>query len=169
MSERGYYRIHIRKEALKFSSAHMTVFADGTKERLHGHNYRTDVSLDFTDFSLDRMIAFSEIKQVMKSLCDQWDEKVFLPERCPHFKVAARDSVSIDFTLCGKRYVLPIDEVQLLPVNNVTTESLAERFCSALVERIGPLLERGGVRRLELRIEEITGQGASYVREWSRP
>jgi hypothetical protein len=43
---RHYYRIYIRKEALKFSAAHMTVFPDGTKERLHGHNYRTEVILD---------------------------------------------------------------------------------------------------------------------------
>ena len=33
------HRISIAREQYKFSCAHMTVFADGTKERLHGHNY----------------------------------------------------------------------------------------------------------------------------------
>ena len=33
------YEIRIRKEALKFAASHMTVFPDGTKEALHGHNY----------------------------------------------------------------------------------------------------------------------------------
>ena len=30
--------IHIRKDHLKFAAAHMTVFPDGGKECLHGHN-----------------------------------------------------------------------------------------------------------------------------------
>ena len=33
------HRIRIARAEHKFSCAHMTVFADGTKERLHGHNY----------------------------------------------------------------------------------------------------------------------------------
>ena len=33
------HRIFTGKDVHKFSSAHMTVFPDGSKERLHGHNF----------------------------------------------------------------------------------------------------------------------------------
>ena len=46
MNESTRLRLHIRKEALKFSAAHMTVFPDGTKESLHGHNYRTKALIE---------------------------------------------------------------------------------------------------------------------------
>src|ERR1700733_13558481 len=34
------YRMVLAKEDFKFSSAHFTLFADGSAELLHGHNYR---------------------------------------------------------------------------------------------------------------------------------
>ena len=40
------HRISIAREQYKFSCAHMTVFADGTKERLHGHNYTVAIEID---------------------------------------------------------------------------------------------------------------------------
>ncbi len=161
----SFYRVHIRKEALKFSSAHVTVFADGTKERLHGHNYRTEVSLDFADFTLSTMLPFSEVKTVMRAICERWDEKILLPELCPFLKVASKSEKEVDLTICGKRYVFPSDEVEWLAVDNVTSESLAQQFSQRLQAQMSAVLFKHGVRRLEVRVEEITGQGASYITE----
>jgi 6-pyruvoyltetrahydropterin/6-carboxytetrahydropterin synthase len=47
-------QIHIRKENIKFSSAHMTVFPDGTKEALHGHNYQVELTLELKDSSFKK-------------------------------------------------------------------------------------------------------------------
>lgn len=164
------YRVQIRKEALKFSSAHMTVFADGTKERLHGHNYRTEASLEFIDFNLSTMVPFSDIKSGMKKICDAWDEKFFLPMLCPHLKVQKHDEESVDFKLCGKRYVIPTDEIVMLPVDNITAESLAKQFSKNLLNSVHSkefktlreFLKSKSVLRFELKVEEITGQGASF-------
>lgn len=163
MSEQGFHRVHIRKEALKFSSAHMTVFADGTKEALHGHNYRTRLTADFDSASLDRLVPFRELKDALKVVCREWDEKVLLAARCPKFKIVTEGAAEIEFTLCGKRYVLPRDEVVLLPVDNVITETLSELVCRRVVGALGPKLAGAGVRCLEVRVEEMLGQGASYV------
>lgn len=160
----SHYRVHINKEALKFSAAHMTVFADGSKERIHGHNYRTEVSFEFKDFNLANMVPFHEVKAVMKKICENWDERFFLPMLCPHLEIARHDETSFDFKLCGKRYVLPTDEVIALPVDNVTTESLAHVFNTQLV--LGFTLERlkkHGITRIETTIEEIPGQGATHI------
>jgi 6-pyruvoyltetrahydropterin/6-carboxytetrahydropterin synthase len=167
---RGFFRIEIRKEALKFSAAHMTVFADGSKENLHGHNYRTVVKVEFENFSLSEMLPFSEVKRAMKTICAAWDEKVLLPERCPHAKIHSRGDgtakTSVEIEVCGKRYVLPSDEVVFLPADNVTTESLAKIFCERLLEDLpADALARAKVRSVEAKIEEMLGQGASYVVE----
>ncbi len=165
MSEfKGFFRIQIRKEALKFSSAHMTVFADGTKENLHGHNYRTVVKLEFERFSLKEMLPFSELKAEIRKICTEWDERILLPSECPFLKINGNDGPSIDLEVCGKRYVFPKDETVFLPTDNVTTESLAKIFCERLASALSrPALERAKTRSIEVTIEEMLGQGASYV------
>lgn len=164
----GFFRIQIRKEALKFSAAHMTVFADGTKENLHGHNYRTVVKIEFENFSLSEMLPFAEVKKAMKAICQAWDEKVLLPERCPFGKILSRGDgtakTSVEAEFCGKRYVFPSDEVVFLPADNITTESLAKLFSEALVSDLPrEVLKKARVRTIETKIEEMLGQGASYV------
>jgi 6-pyruvoyltetrahydropterin/6-carboxytetrahydropterin synthase len=156
------YRAHIRKEALKFASAHMTVFPDGTKERLHGHNYRTQVSVDLRSVALDQMISFAVFKSAMKQICDAWDEKVLLAKNCPFFKIIASSATELEFTLCGKRYILPADEVVLIERDNITTETLSAEFCKQLLKKLDPKVAVA-ISGLEVRIEEMTGQGASYI------
>lgn len=161
---KGFFRIQIRKEALKFSSAHMTFFADGTKENLHGHNYRTVAKLEFERFSLGEMLPFAELKAAMKKICAEWDERVLLPNACPHLKTLSTEAASVEISACGKRYVFPKDEVVFLPTNNVTTESLAKIFCERLASALSrPALDRAKVKSIEVTVEEMLGQGASYV------
>ncbi len=159
-------KIHIQKEALKFSAAHMTVFSAKEKENLHGHNYSVEVSIEFSDYQLDKMISFATLKAQMKQICHEWDEKVLLPEKCPHLKVLSKDQTSIEFTLCDQRYLLPIAETLLLPVDNVVTETLSELFCkrftSALKKETPKEPTLMGIKKIEVRVEEIPGQGASY-------
>lgn len=153
-------QIHIRKEALKFSAAHMTVFADGSKERLHGHNYTVDVALELNESP--EMLPFSEIKKAMREICDAWDERVFLALRCPQMKIQHRDAVEIDFTLCGVRYVLPLQDLCLLEVTNITSESLCESFALLLRKALKKVPQAVAcLRSLEVRIDESPGQGAS--------
>lgn len=161
--KKGTHRIHIRKEALKFSSAHMTVFADGSKERIHGHNYRTKLSLDYTDASLKNLLPFSELKQAMRRICEALDEKFLLATDCPFLAVASETAESIRFSLCGKTYELPADEVAKLRTDNITTETLSQLFLEQLLAAVGEKkLREHGVSRVELKIEEMLGQGASY-------
>ncbi len=163
---KGSVRLHIRKDALKFSSAHMTVFADGTKESLHGHNYQVDLGVDVRDASLSSMVPFECFKNAMKAICAEWDEKVLLPSKCPFLKVASQSSHEIDFTLCGKRYVLPLDECVFLAVDTVTSETLASEFCQALLKQL-PQEAMKCVLGLHLKIEESPGQGATF--SWVLP
>src|SRR5689334_832742 len=121
-------RVHIRKDAFKFSSAHMTVFHDGTKESLHGHNYTTDITIELKEASVGELISFSEYKKSIREICSEWDEKVLLPRNCPYLEVRSETEYEVEFFLCHKRYVLPQEEVVFLSVDNITSESLAREF-----------------------------------------
>src|SRR5690349_18278925 len=101
----------------------MTVFPDGTKERLHGHNYTIAVEVA-------AMIPFAPIKDALAELCATWKEHVLLAARNPWFVVMRDDDRELEFTLCGARYVLPRGDVLLLPIDNISVESLAAHIAS---------------------------------------
>jgi len=159
------YEIRIRKEALKFASSHMTVFPDGTKEALHGHGYVPSVSIRLGDASFEQMIPFSRIKEEMKRIACEWDEKVLLAVRNPFYREISRARGELEFELCGKRYVLPLDEVVLLDVDNVTCEQLARVYHERIRAALGPVPAFAGTGALSVLIEESPGQGAVYSDE----
>ena len=155
------HRIVIAREQYKFSCAHMTVFPDGTKERLHGHNYTLAVALDVDDISLasGAMIPFAPLKAALSEICAQWKERVLLAEQNPYFELVRDDGHEIELRLCGQRYVLPRADVLLLPIDNISVEALAAHVASLL--KTLPVLAAPHVRTLEVTVEESPGQGAS--------
>ncbi len=159
-------RLHIRKEALKFSAAHMTVFPDGTKERLHGHNYQTELTVGLGEHSLKKMVSFSIFKSALAAICAEWDEKVLLAENCPFLKFSGKAGKETEFTLCGKRYVLPSEEVAKIPVENITSEDLAAEALRRVLQALQKSAEFKNLSFIELRVDESPGQGASA--RWER-
>jgi 6-pyruvoyltetrahydropterin/6-carboxytetrahydropterin synthase len=134
----------------------MTVFADGTKERLHGHNYTVAVALEVERVDLAAMIPFAPIKTALRELCAEWRERVLLAAKNPHLKIL-RDDTELELTLCGERYVMPRGDALLLPIDNISVEALAAHVATLLV----PRLASPHARRLEVTIEESPGQGAT--------
>lgn len=158
------YEIRIRKEALKFASSHMTVFPDGTKEALHGHQYQPTITLKLKDASFEAMLPFSEVKNSMKKIAKLWDERVLLATENPHFKILKHSKNEIEFTLCNKRYVIPSDEVVLLKVDNITCENLARAYYEFLQSDLHAIFSNKNIQSVSVYIEESPGQGASYTR-----
>jgi 6-pyruvoyltetrahydropterin/6-carboxytetrahydropterin synthase len=153
------HRIRIARAEHKFSCAHMTVFADGTKERLHGHNYTVAVALEVERVDLAAMIPFAPIKAMIGEVCAAWKERVLLAARNPWFEVV-RDADELEFRLCGERYVMPRGDALLLPIDNVSVEALAAHVAAVLRERIAALALPQAIA-LEVSIEESPGQGSS--------
>ncbi len=154
------HRLFVGRDVHKFSCAHMTVFPDGRKERLHGHNFQVSVALELIGNDPD-LLDFGTIKTALQQQCDAWTERLLLPALCELLKVVRQDH-ELEFTLCGRRYVVPAEEVLLLPVRNVVTESLARTFAHALIERLAAALRPDLVSALELSVSESAGQGATY-------
>jgi 6-pyruvoyltetrahydropterin/6-carboxytetrahydropterin synthase len=160
--DRTTHRIRIARAEYKFSCAHMTVFADGTKERLHGHNYTVAVALEVERVDLAAMIPFAPIKAALGELCRAWKEHVLIAEQNPFFQ-RVRDDRELEFVLCGERYVMPRRDALLLPIDNISVEALAGHIAALLRAKLaGPAgLAAPHARTLEVTVEESPGQGAS--------
>lgn len=161
--------IHIRKDTLKFAAAHMTVFPDGAKEGLHGHNYQVELTVELTKPALPRMLSYEVFKKALRTVCVEWDEKVLIAGDNPWMETLPAEPGEYAFRLCGKRYVLPADEVAVLAIENVTAENLAEvlfeRFWIELT-RDHSACWRERIIAVSLRIDESPGQGATYTIRW---
>jgi 6-pyruvoyltetrahydropterin/6-carboxytetrahydropterin synthase len=163
------HRIQIAREQYKFSCAHMTVFPDGTKERLHGHNYQLGVAIDLADVALARMLPFAPIKAALAELCAAWKERVLIAEANPHLELVRRDDREVELRLCGDRYVFPATDTLFLPIDNISVEALAAHAATLLHARLATVLAAPHILALEVTCEESPGQGATCTIDLQRP
>ena len=156
------WAIHMHKEYFKFSCAHFLIFPDGSKERLHGHNYHVDAKIEgqLTDKGI--VIDFILVKPVIRELCDFLDEHWLLPGEHPELKIDARDDGHTEVVYRDARYLVPSDEVIILPINNTSAENLAAWIGRELVRRIAERCGRTQSQRLELAVSETAGQWGVY-------
>jgi 6-pyruvoyltetrahydropterin/6-carboxytetrahydropterin synthase len=164
---RSAHRIQVARAEHKFSCAHMTVFPDGRKERLHGHNYTVSVALDLASVSFAELIDFAAIKREVAALCAEWRERTLIAERNPATVFLRRSGGELELTVCGRRYVLPEEDALLLPIDNTTVEALSALAVQLLATRLAGLLANSVALGIEVRVEESPGQGASAYYELS--
>jgi 6-pyruvoyltetrahydropterin/6-carboxytetrahydropterin synthase len=155
------HRIHVARERYKFSCAHMTVFPDGRKERLHGHNYYLAVEVELADVSFARMVEFEPLKEACAALCDRWKDHLLLARDNPHFELVRDEGGEIEFRLCGQRYLMPREDVLILPIDNVSVEALSAHAAELVVEKLREVTKTGVVSAISIRVEESPGQGAT--------
>lgn len=154
---RESWSISVEKDYLKFSAAHFLIFPDGTAERLHGHNYKVyvDVHTELDEHGL--VVNFKEIKPLVRQLCDELDEHLLIPGQHPvltaelrgeHYEIRYRDRL----------YLVPRDEVIVLPIGNSSAENLAAWFGRTLRERMRGTWPDLVVEMLSVGVEETPGQ-----------
>jgi len=135
----GTYSLRLGKEDFKFSAAHFTAFGEDEAEALHGHNYRVSVELSGPEVDeLEFLVPVAAAKRDIRSQCAELDEKVLLPEECPHLELT-RSGETVTTRFGTRRYEFPSSEVVLLPVANVTVEALARLLWERLADRWGSL------------------------------
>ncbi len=141
----------------------MTVFPDGRKERLHGHNYVLALALDLSEISFANMIDFEPIKNALAALCAEWKEYLLVATQNPYFEKISESPDEFEFRLCGERYVVPRRDVVLLPIDNISVEALADHAADRLLRALESVLTEHVVG-IEVRVEENPGQGACVYR-----
>jgi 6-pyruvoyltetrahydropterin/6-carboxytetrahydropterin synthase len=154
----GRYRLVLAKADFKFSAAHFTLFADGTAEPLHGHNYRVGVELSGAELDGEGLLLdVARVKAEVRAACARCDGRVLLPAASPRVDVR-RAGADWEVACDGRSYRLPADEVRLLPVANTSIELLAR----LLWDELAPGLAGGRVERLAVEVEETDGQSCVY-------
>ena len=157
------WSILITKEYLKFSCAHFLIFPDGSKERLHGHNYQVTCEIDGSLSQHGLVIDFKLVKPIVRRLCDWLDEHWLIPGEHRELTFRHRDDGHTEVTYRQCHYLAPTEEVIVLPINNTSAENFAaflgRKLHAELVERFG----RVSVRRLRMTVSETSGQDGVYV------
>lgn len=146
----------------------MTVFPDGRKERLHGHNYQLGLAVQLSDVAFANMLPFAALKDALTTLCAEFRERVLIATQNPFYEELSRSAVELEFRLCGQRYVLPTTDVMLLACDNITVEALAVWFSARLTADLADVWEKPYVTGLDVTVSESPGQGATVSHTWTR-
>jgi 6-pyruvoyltetrahydropterin/6-carboxytetrahydropterin synthase len=155
---RESYAIRVYKQYFNFGSAHFLIFADGTREPLHGHNYQARVKVEGCLDEGDVVIDFIPFKPLVKALCDALDHRTLLPRHNPHLEIVERDGSVEARHRDGGRFVFPSEDVLVLPITNTSTEMLARYLAHGIIEALPRKVPQADVHAIEVEVEESGGQ-----------
>ena len=156
------WSIDLAKENFKFSAAHFLIFPDGTAERLHGHNYRVFVEIEARLSQHGLVLDFTQVKPVVRELCDELDEHWLVPGLHPVLRASHRDDGLVEVRYLDRYYAAPESDVIVLPINNTSSENLATWFGRELLKRLAVRFPDVDVRAMRVAIEETSGQRGVY-------
>ncbi len=145
---------------LRFSACHL--IPDHPKcGCLHGHTYALSVRVigaQRDDFVMD----FEDLKQHVAEICAPLDHRVLLASLDNDLQIEKRDKgqISVVVGKQQKRYVFPIEDVVLLPINSASAEDLS----SYLLDQLSDKLANENIKEIHVRVDEGLGQGAGCAR-----
>lgn len=152
------WSIRVHKDYLKFSAAHFLIFPDGSAERLHGHNYKVFVEVHAGLDAHGLVLNFKDVKPLVRELCDELDESLLIPGEHPVLTCEPREDGLSEIRYRERRYLIPTEEIRVLPISNSSAENLAGWFADNLVARIQARFRTNGLLAIEVGIEETPGQ-----------
>jgi 6-pyruvoyltetrahydropterin/6-carboxytetrahydropterin synthase len=167
------WKILIERGNLGFAAAHFITF-EGECEPLHGHNYGVRVEAAGPLTADSYVLDFVVLKDIVRSLCKQWDHRFLLPQHNPHLRVTEHtDAWEIEYIGdlsaipnapdAPIRYLMPKWTVVPLPVDNATAERLAELLALRIVHELRRRGAGQALEQLTVGIEETEMQMASYA------
>lgn len=155
------YSIKVYKQYFNFAASHFLIFDDGTREPLHGHNYRVMIKGEASTLHADMVFDFLDIKPIVREVCDSLDHKLLLPKENNKIEIY-EDDTNIKVKTQDSHFSFPKSDVLLLPIPNTSAERLAV-YINQNVRKL--VLERFNFifASLEIEVEETPGQSAVYV------
>jgi 6-pyruvoyltetrahydropterin/6-carboxytetrahydropterin synthase len=154
------YSIKVKKEYLNFSSAHFLVFDNGTREPLHGHNYKVKFEGEATSLdNKDMVFDFLDIKPLIKKICDSLDHKLLLPKSNEHITISEVNS-NIELKLSDNSFFsFPKIDTLILDLHNISAESLASYLHTQIEQQVYEQFDFH-FTNMTIEVEETTGQSA---------
>ncbi len=124
------YSIRVSHDKMSFSAAHFVLEAEGC-ERLHGHNYFVEISIEGPVDDLGMVMDFRELKRDAIGICQKMDHRFLIPGDSEVIHLT-QEADSYKIAVSGKTYVLPMSDCVILPIRATTSEYLAEHIARSL-------------------------------------
>ena len=156
------FSIRVYKQYFNFSSSHFLLFEDGTREPLHGHNYRVNVKGNAPIQRSDMVFDFLDIKPIVREVCDSLDHRLLLPGENPNLKIKEDQGQLVVETPDKSTFSFPKQDVIILPIPNTSAERLAIYISYEIRSRIKKKFSFS-FPLLEIEVEETPGQSAVFV------
>jgi len=153
------FSIKVFKQYFNFACSHFLIFKDGTREPLHGHNYRIAIDGKAPRLVGDMVFDFLDIKPIVREICNELDHHLLLPKDNSLLKFEIqKDSIKI-LPPDGSIFIIPAQDVVFLPLANTSAERLAIYIGNEVSKR---LLARFNFsfQSLTVEVEETPGQSA---------
>jgi len=155
------YSIRVYKQYFNFASSHFLIFKDGTREPLHGHNYRVQLKGEACQLEGDMVFDFLDIKPIVREVCDSLDHRLLLPKENDQLTWEERGKSLYVQTPDGDEFLFPKRDVLLLPIKNTSAERLAI-YITHEIHRLVRERFNFNFPKLEVEVEETPGQCAVY-------
>jgi 6-pyruvoyltetrahydropterin/6-carboxytetrahydropterin synthase len=156
------YSIKVYKQYFNFASSHFLVFDDGSREPLHGHNYRVMIKGEASELVGDMVFDFLDIKPIVKEVCDSLDHKLLIPKENSQLKILDEVQNYRIETPDESYFSIPKQDVILMPIKNTSAERLA-MYIAGKVSELTIERFQFQFKSLEIEVEETPGQSAIYV------
>jgi 6-pyruvoyltetrahydropterin/6-carboxytetrahydropterin synthase len=149
-------RIDGWRKGLRFSASHL-IPGHPQCGRMHGHTYALHCVLRGEPAPGDGFIVdFNLLSAALRRVTDRLDHKLLLPSRNTALDLKEGER-EVTFTAGGKRYVLPREDVELLPLPNCSAEHLSQYCLDALLQELRP---GPHVHEVQVGVDEGYGKGA---------
>jgi len=156
--------IEITKEDIKFSAAHFTLFSATERERLHGHNYAVQLAVTAPVGDDGICFSYKDIKNRLRSLCEELDEYTLVPQLSPHLRIEQVDDFYIVW-FNGEKIPLRKSDTLLLPIRNSTVEEFARYVRDRFIGDESFVRDRAII---EIVVKVSSGPGQSGSARWAR-
>jgi 6-pyruvoyltetrahydropterin/6-carboxytetrahydropterin synthase len=153
-SQNAMVRLNLEKQRFHFSAGHFTIFADGSREKVHGHNYYLAVELSYDK---DKVVFdYNSVKHALTEICESLDERFLIAEDNEHIRIEQREPEFI-FYFKDDKFLMPCDDVVSLPIKNTTVEELVVYLANIVDLNLGPEYSR-----IQLKLSSGPGQSCLY-------
>jgi 6-pyruvoyl tetrahydropterin synthase/QueD family protein len=160
------YSIRVYKQYFNFASSHFMLFKDGTREPLHGHNYRVQIKGNAPELpgglDNDMVFDFLNIKPIVRQICDSLDHKLLIPKNSPYLQIETKEKNYILSTRDESYFSIPQTDVLILPIENTSAERLAAYIAYQIKAKVLDIFKFEFIE-LEVEVEETPGQSAIFV------
>ena len=119
--------LYFNQGKLKFSIAHFTIFSETERESLHGHNYSLEVAVTTEIGEPGITFDYRLFEEKLIMLCRQLNWFCLIPKNSPYL-IIDEDNPHYKITFNQQSMWLLKSDVVLLPLENITIESLSEWF-----------------------------------------